>query len=821
MPELDFNQSEKWTNRLKDLVRGYPKGLGLIKEFLQNADDAGAKRLRVVFDRRTHPGQMPNAYMQKVLGPALVFWNDSVFSQEDFERIQDTGSGEKVDEASGTGRFGQGFNTSYSVSDEPSLLTTVNGTERVVAWFDPHRRSAVAWQNKTATNARAWTADDAPVELVPWLRAMWLPEWRKSEDVTGTLFRLPIRAPEDAPQSRIFPEPFLREEFDEIVDEFLKVGPSILVFLRNVLRVDVQEVLPDGLLVTRASISTLNGEDVEKARASVRQFCSGSPAKLLNSWKSRDVALPTVSYRHRFRISTESSPKEDEWAVVSGLYRGPKSQLLRTALDLCSAEEKAIPWAGAAVPVSPASRVGGGISCFLPLPVSVQHDVWIHGWFDLHSNRQDITRETGAGGKQALRVRWNRELYEHAVGPAWAQLMEALGVEEFIRGQQYGLWPVPPSDLSKRPMLKALHTGFYKAASCRSVFPRKHKDGYQLTPLSAPGGQLVGKKHQQRLEEPLVLSGFSVLSPRLPLHVHAALRNCGQSIPRVLPSEVKEHLKEKCKLVYVARTPEQATIPLLSQEEWIIAAIEYCGLNDKGKGWSAERLMDLPLALLADGKVYRLYRCRPLYHGDDVAKKVLEPFPRRRLNARLSGEVPRLKSAAVLHCFALSANGIGYLLKEAHNDGRRPDEEWIASCLRFLVGQKRAEIRGAETLQNVEFLPDEHGRLTPLGDRSALVQHCEREPSESILGCLYSLGVPILAASEPLKSAAAEFAKHCPGLLDFVDPGVVLKRLSLEPDCLSRMRGMGIEELRKFLKYLGGGIVVRSSSQGDPNAAHI
>jgi hypothetical protein len=48
--EEPFEQSERPTVRLKGLIRSYPRGIGIIKEFLQNADDAGATKLSVVMD---------------------------------------------------------------------------------------------------------------------------------------------------------------------------------------------------------------------------------------------------------------------------------------------------------------------------------------------------------------------------------------------------------------------------------------------------------------------------------------------------------------------------------------------------------------------------------------------------------------------------------------------------------------------------------------------------------------------------------------------------------------------------------------------------
>ena len=39
-------QRERLTVRLKGLIRQYQRGAGIMKEFLQNADDAGARHFR-------------------------------------------------------------------------------------------------------------------------------------------------------------------------------------------------------------------------------------------------------------------------------------------------------------------------------------------------------------------------------------------------------------------------------------------------------------------------------------------------------------------------------------------------------------------------------------------------------------------------------------------------------------------------------------------------------------------------------------------------------------------------------------------------------
>jgi hypothetical protein len=67
-----FGQHEELTTRLANLVRQYPAGPGIIKEFIQNADDAGATRLDIVMDWRDHGTSLsPDDPIRPLLGPAL------------------------------------------------------------------------------------------------------------------------------------------------------------------------------------------------------------------------------------------------------------------------------------------------------------------------------------------------------------------------------------------------------------------------------------------------------------------------------------------------------------------------------------------------------------------------------------------------------------------------------------------------------------------------------------------------------------------------------------------------------------------------------
>ena len=80
---MDLRQQEKFTTRIRNVVREYPWGLDVIKEFLANADDAGATSFAVVLDKRQH-GQVFGSNEP----PVTVCQSDTV--RVDFSRERHT-----------------------------------------------------------------------------------------------------------------------------------------------------------------------------------------------------------------------------------------------------------------------------------------------------------------------------------------------------------------------------------------------------------------------------------------------------------------------------------------------------------------------------------------------------------------------------------------------------------------------------------------------------------------------------------------------------------------------------------------------------------
>lgn len=105
---------ETLTNKIKTTIRDYncnavsEAGISTVREFLANAEDAKASTFSVVLDNRAYPTETLLAPgLSEWQGPALCFYNDSQFTEDDwksFERI-----GESLKAADGKiGQFGLG-----------------------------------------------------------------------------------------------------------------------------------------------------------------------------------------------------------------------------------------------------------------------------------------------------------------------------------------------------------------------------------------------------------------------------------------------------------------------------------------------------------------------------------------------------------------------------------------------------------------------------------------------------------------------------------------------------------------------------------------
>ncbi len=405
-------QSEPLTTRLKNLIRDYPEGVGIIKELIQNADDARATCVDIVFDWRTHDfSLLPDPRMETLMGASMLVYNDALFTDQDFQNLRSLGDSGKKETLWKTGRFGVGFNSVYHVTDYPSVISCDR-----IAFSDPH---ATAIPGATlAQPGNSWRFAEEGWWDYPDFMKVYEPGGLQpgTSEFQGTLFRLPLRTITQAKQSKIRNEPFTQENVRQLLTEFVKVGEEMLLFLKSVLTIRVSEIHSNGNKNTLLTITTQNDQVVQAQRSKLLAPLRKGAEALLTLCQNNPNALPTVSYQHKINVATTQNQTTSTWRVTS-LMRA-EGELLKLMRELATQGEKAVPWAGTAALISRTSNSQpkdfvGRAYCFLPLPQETGLPVHINGFFDLDSSRRELTSDT-LTGRDAKRVLWNQLLVRHA-----------------------------------------------------------------------------------------------------------------------------------------------------------------------------------------------------------------------------------------------------------------------------------------------------------------------------------------------------------------------------------------------------------------------
>lgn len=87
-----FSQFEPLTVRITNILRQYPDGSQILKEILQNADDARARHVKFIFDKRKFAGKTTfSEGLGLFQGPSLFAYNSATFEEKDFESIRRLG----------------------------------------------------------------------------------------------------------------------------------------------------------------------------------------------------------------------------------------------------------------------------------------------------------------------------------------------------------------------------------------------------------------------------------------------------------------------------------------------------------------------------------------------------------------------------------------------------------------------------------------------------------------------------------------------------------------------------------------------------------
>ena len=427
--ESQFGQKEELTNRLKGILREYSHKADVLKELLQNADDAGATEIHIVYDPRKHESAkiVGTSWKPMHSSPAICVYNNEPFTDADIEGIQNVGVGGKTSDAATTGRFGIGFNSVYHLTDCPTFVTH----NQKLCVFDPHVRYIPGATNKNPGMLYSLQGPDGCLATFPDMVDGYLGEFDEFDLENGTMFRFPLRT--TAHISDISHDMYVESDVKKLFQEFQLVAKESLLFLNSIQKICISEVdAATNTLKSHFWITAQVSEEAVKCRDAIRHMSKQFQA-------TTDIAVSEVTQQNWvYEMTVEDSLNRLETWLISQTF----------GVDEIDAEPENVfkfkakghlPRGGVAALLRVRQAIKGDnpferrykAFTFLPLQVYTGLPVHVNGTFELDQSRRNLVKgedygSSGTSGKGLIH-KWNKLLAEHVIGPAYAKLVHQAG----------------------------------------------------------------------------------------------------------------------------------------------------------------------------------------------------------------------------------------------------------------------------------------------------------------------------------------------------------------------------------------------------------
>ena len=315
---MSFGQFEKLTDRIKNILYSYPRDVGILKELVQNADDANATEIQFIYDKRTLPHErVLQTNANEVQGPALCVYNNKYFSQDDFNGICKLGIGSKQDDPAKTGQYGIGFNAVYHLTDCPSFLSDDN----TLCILDPHCEYSPE-ATPEAPGGRYNNIDDDFKDIFSDTVSGYLGDFGDYFPLQGsTMFRLPLRTDEQSKTSEISKRPVTDNVMMDLISEFIKEAKKLLLFLNHVKKIGLWEINKKSELKPIYSVSSQLKRSYEKKLPELYRH-------LQDYKKVATCDVPIKDTTYTIRIEDTGELKE-KWLIHQSF--GFKTEAITTA----------------------------------------------------------------------------------------------------------------------------------------------------------------------------------------------------------------------------------------------------------------------------------------------------------------------------------------------------------------------------------------------------------------------------------------------------------------------------------------------------------
>ena len=417
---IPFGQREKLTNRLRRLLQAYPCEKEILKELLQNADDAEATEICFIKDPRQHPVERVFEESWKPLqGPALCVYNNKPFTEVDIKGIQNLGEGSKGDDPNKTGQYGVGFNAVYHLTDVPSFASCGDEIGDVLCVFDPNCKyvpGATKWEpGRMFSETTKLKGDFVDVFSC------------YNEDHfslrNATMFRFPLRTEEMAKDSEISNSPVTLETLQGMMESLKTELFEVLLFVNSVKKITMCDIDESGQVVNsyvvRAEMSEEDSLERQTFASYVKQI--GRSFKQNPEKSPIQAEVRKCSYVLTLKDSMEN---EEKWLIVQQI--GFENHVTESIIDAYKNSDLGmLPRGGVACLLERKPALAQRTEekkkayCFLPLPVETDLPVHINGHFALDHEARRSLDSTGG-----YKTDWNNFLLSDVIASCYLTLLD-------------------------------------------------------------------------------------------------------------------------------------------------------------------------------------------------------------------------------------------------------------------------------------------------------------------------------------------------------------------------------------------------------------
>jgi len=734
---ISFGQREKLTNRLKRILTAYPCEKELLKELLQNADDAQATEICFIKDPRNHPKERVfESCWEPLQGPALCVYNNRPFRKADIEGIQNLGEGSKGNDPNKTGQYGVGFNAVYHLTDVPSFMSQGDEIGDVLCVFDPHCQYVP--DANPQEPGRMYKETRTLKEVFPDVFSCYLEEHFPIEN--SAMFRFPLRTQEMADVSKLSRTPVTLEALTEMMEALKSELFEVLLFVNNVNKITLCDIDESGKVVNSYSVEAVMSDEDMVKRSEFASYTTDI-GKLARDGEllPLNIEVKRCSYVMTLR---DNFGNEEMWFIVQQF--GFEKKVAKSIVDAYQKHDLGmLPRGGVACLLRKKSKKKAPMKrekkayCFLPLPVQTNLPVHINGHFALdHEARRNLWKDETDG----YRSDWNNALLEDVIASCYLTLLDEVRSFYQLPVLQTAE-PDSPSyreeDLIKRiedyeklfpqavcndPYWSTLVKSLYQEMNDKQIrllpVMRKVSIGsdrtrkVQLTWLPPTG---IGKdraffnnldtnendRKQRRtrgnsLAEMLIQTGFNLV--KFSLFVFEALKTSGVNSCCVSPSSVVDFFKTfRCQdpLCKIGSLPVNVRETPFKNDGGVALVLAYC----KSQGDFLTNLSGLPLLLTQDN-ILRVYdsadtKFVSVYH--DILPQSKEMFVHERLRTDIFNDKAS-RGAAVFRPFDVNAFATylhqtlspSYYGRDVYvkwfpaDKGTGPSQQWIFRVWSFL-----------------------------------------------------------------------------------------------------------------------------------------